>query len=159
MRWRAIIGSRQAISQGPMSYTVTLSTYFRAADGELIDPLGPAAYVAGIQDKDDERWGIKIPLRPEDVEPVVLANARFSISMRLDGSLVINADGLSDAAIDRTSEKETALAKASLDALVREAIRPEFLAMEDDPKADLERLQGRLKDALALVGEVLQRLP
>lgn len=140
-----------------MSHLVTLSTYFRAADEESTDPLGHTAYVAGFEDQDGEPWGVMIPLGSEDVEPVILANARFSISMRLDGSLLIDANGLSDAAIDRISKEET-LAQPALDALVRDALQPEFLAMEDDPKANLQELRQHLKDALALVEEALRNL-
>lgn len=126
-----------------MSPSVTLSTYFRAADDESIDPLGPTAYVAGFEDQDGEPWGMAIPLGSEDVEPVVLAGAKFSIAMRLDGSLLIGADGLSDAANDRISREET-LTQATIVGLVREAIQPKFLAMEDNPKPDLEELRERL---------------
>ena len=137
--------------------TVTLRAFFRPLEDELTEKLGPAAYAAGFEDQDGEQWGVMVPLGQEDVELTVLANAQFSVSMQLDGSLLIDADGLSDAANDQISKKGS-LAQAAIDELVREALQPKLLTMEDDPQARIRELRHRLKETLALVEKVLQNL-
>jgi len=132
-------------------------TFFRAADDESGDPLGPAAYVTGFEDQDGEPWGMVIPLGPEDVEPVVLSGARFSISMRPDGNLLIEGDGLCDSAIEWISNQGIP-AQAAVNELVREALRPDLLAMEDDAPAELRKLRDRLSESLKLVNQALRSL-
>ena len=139
-----------------MSQILTLTTYFRARDGDN-RAFGSPDYLAGFEDDNGESWGVAVPLEPDDVEPEVLRGVRFSILMGADGSLSIEAEGLGDAAVEAIA-RSGPMAHPSLDDLVRSALEPKLLAMEDDAEIELKTLQTRLARALALVGEALGRL-
>lgn len=136
-----------------MPLTVTLTAYFRP--DAAADPLiGPERYVAGFEDPDGEPWGISVPLEPDDVDAVVLAGIAFSISMELDGTLLIEADGRGDAANEAIA-KRGHLARLPLDEIVRAALDADLMAMEDNAEAALGTLRGRLLEAIELVDQAL----
>lgn len=136
-----------------MSRILTLTTYFRAQDGGN-RASGPPDYLAGFEDEDGNSWGMAVPFEPDDVEPEVLRGVRFSILMGADGTLSIEAEGLGDAAIEAIARSEP-MARPSLDDLVRSALQPDLLAMEDEAEIELKTLQTRLARALALVEQTL----
>lgn len=138
-----------------MSQSLTLTTFFRARDEDRA--FGPPDYVAGFEAEDNAPWGVTVPLEPDAVEPVVLRDARFAIAMDPDGTLSVAAEGLGDAAMDVVTRSVSA-ARPPLDELVREAVRPDVLAMEDDAETELRRLRTRLERAVALVDRALDTL-
>jgi hypothetical protein len=136
-----------------MPLTVTLTTFFRP-DGNADPEIGPEQYLAGFEDQDGEPWGLTIPLEPDDVDAAVLGGIAFSISMELDGTLLIEAEGRGDAANEAIS-KNGRPARFPLDDVVRAALDPDLVAVEDDPAGELRTLRGRLAAALKLVDQAL----
>ena len=73
------------------------------------------------------------------------------------GRLAFDAEGLSDAAIERVGAEEP-LADLTLETLVRMALQPELLKGEDDLAKDLDALRAQLQRCLLLVDEVRRML-
>ena len=136
-----------------MPLTVILKTFFRP-DGDADPAIGPEQYLAGFEDQDGELWGLTIPLEPDDVDAAVLGGITFSISMELDGTLQIEAEGRGDAA-NEAVVKSGSSARLSLDDVVRAALDPDLIGMEDDPVQELRTLRDRLAAALQLVDQTL----
>ena len=136
-----------------MPLTVTLTTFIRP-DSDADPEIGPEQYLAGFEDQEGEPWGLTIPLEPDDVDAAVLGGIAFSISMELDGTLLIEAEGRGDAA-NEAIVKSGSSARLSLDDVVRAALDSDLMAMEDDPVQDLRTLRGRLAAALKLVDQAL----
>lgn len=135
-----------------MPLTVTLTTFFRP-DGDADPEIGPEQYLAGFEDQDGEPWGLTIPLEPDDVDAAVLSGIAFSISMELNGTLVIEAEGRGDAANEAIAK--SGLPARLIDDIVRTALDPDLVAMEDDPIGELRTLRGRLLEAIELVDQAL----
>jgi len=136
-----------------MPLNVTLATFFRA-DRNADRTIGPEHYLAGFEDQDGEPWGLIVPLEPDDVEAVVLDGIAFSVSMQLDGTLLIEAEGRGDAANEAILASGS-LARAPLDEVVRTALDPDLMAMEDKTVGELRTLRSRLTAALQLVDQAL----
>lgn len=136
-----------------MPLTVTLTAYFRP--DAAADPLiGPGRYVAGFEDPDGEPWGVSVPLEPDEVDAAVLGTIAFSISMELDGTLLIEAEGRGDAANEAITNSGPS-ARLPLDDIVRTALDCDLMAMEDEAEAELRTLRSRLTAALELVDRAL----
>ena len=136
-----------------MPLTVTLTTFFRP-DGDADPVIGPEQYLAGFEDQDGEPWGLTIPLEPDDVDAAVLSRIAFSISMELNGTLLIEAEGCGDAA-NEAIVKSGSSARLSLDDVVRAALVSDLMTMEVDPIQELRTLRSRLAAALQLVDRAL----
>ena len=132
-----------------MTYTVTLRTFFRSS-GETDLTMGPEHYLAGFESEDGEQWGAAVPLEPNDVESVVLHGIVFSLSMETNGTLHIEAEGHGDL-VNEAIAASGESARSPLDIVVKNALQPDLLAMEDDALGELIVLRGRLSNALALV--------
>ena len=79
-----------------MPRNVILTPFFRA-DGDADRRIGPEQYLAGFEDEDGDPWGVTVPLETDDVESVVLGRITFSISMEVNGTLMIEAEEGGDA--------------------------------------------------------------
>lgn len=137
-----------------MPRTVTLKTFFRPS-GDANRAVGPERYLAGFEDADGEPWGQAVPLEPDDVEAAVLSALVFSVSMELNGTLVVEVEGRGDGANEAIANSRHQ-ARRPLDAVVRAALDPELLAMEDDALGELSTLRDRLANALRLVENALR---
>lgn len=138
-----------------MPRTITLTTFFRPSDAAG-RAVGPEYYLAGFEDTEGEQWGLAVPLEPNDVESAVLGTIAFSVTMELNGALVVEADGRGDAANEAIANFGRQ-ARRPLDAVVREALDPKLLSMEDDVLEDLSTLRDRLANALRLVEDALHK--
>lgn len=118
---------------------------------------GSDGYIAGLRSTDGEETLIKLPLPAEAVECAVLKNARLSIMLLPDGRLSLEAEDLSDKALEMASTEEP-LRSMTLETLVRECLDLRRLESENDLLKDLDVLQGQLKRALHLVDETRIRL-
>ena len=134
-----------------MGKTVSLCAYFERA--EATDPSGIAdGYVAGLKNPDGDEVWLRLSLPAEAVERAVLKGARLSVMLSPCGRLALDAEGLSDAAIELAGA-EGPLADLTLETLVRISLEPELLKSEDDLPRDLDALRGQLQRALQLVDE------
>ena len=138
-----------------MARTVALTTFFRAEGGDDAS-VGPERYVAGFENEDGEPWGTAVPLEPDEVEAAVFSDVAFSISIETNGTLRIEAEGRGDAT-NEAIMASSALARLPLDSVVRSALDPDLLAMEDDAARELRALHGRLEAAIRMVDEALGR--
>lgn len=136
-----------------MPLTVTLTTFIRP-DGDADPTIGPKQYLAGFEDQDGEPWGLTVPLEPDDVDAAVLSEIAFSISMELNGTLLIEAEGRGDAANEAIAESGPPT-RLRLDDVVPTALDPNLVAMEDDAIGELRTLRSRLAAALELVDQTL----
>ena len=137
-----------------MPRNVTLTPFFRA-DGDADHRIGPEQYMAGFEDEDGDPWGVTVPLEPDDVESVVLGRITFSISMEVNGTLMIEAEEGGDA-VNEAIATSGPQARLPLDEVVRTALDPELLAMDDDAARELRALRNRLATALRLVDQALR---
>ena len=137
-----------------MTYTVTLRTFFRSS-GETDRTAGLEHYLAGFESNDGEQWGAAVPLEADDVDSVVLQGIVFSLSMEADGTLNVEAEGRGDL-VNEAIAASGQNARAPLDIIVKNALQPGLLAMEDDALGELRTLHGRLSDALALVENAMR---
>jgi hypothetical protein len=84
----------------------------------------------------------------------VLAGSGLSISLAPDGRLLLDADGLSDEALEAANKA----LEQSLESLVASCLDPEMLAGEDDAVGDLTSLRAQLVRALAQLDGTIERL-
>jgi hypothetical protein len=138
-----------------MSRAVEVIPFFERSEADHDDGLGES-YVAGFRSADGTPAGIRVVLPAEIVEQAVLVKAQLSLALNPDGSLTLHADGLSHATLDAASQ--ALLSRQSLGSLLDECLRPDSVAMQDDPAADLTALRTQLADSMALVDRLLARL-
>lgn len=120
-----------------------------------IAPSEPERYVAGFADKDGEPWGASVPLEPDDVEAAVLQNLSMTISMNVDGALLIEVEGRGDAA-NAAPAASGGRSQFPVDEIVRQTLDPDLLPLDDDVRGDLLTLRKRLANALDIVDEALR---
>jgi hypothetical protein len=129
-----------------MGKTMTLCAYIERTD--LTD--GSEEYVAGLRSADgDETW-LRLLLPAETVECAVLKDARLSVMLSPCGRLVLDAEGLSEEALEMAGAD---LRDLTLEKLVRLCLEPALLKGEDDLPKDLDALHDQLQRALQLVDE------
>ena len=137
-----------------MNKSVEVMPFFeRSGKGE--EGLESETYVAGFRQADGSPIGVKVVLPAEMVERAVLADSGLSVSLNPDGTFTLHADGLSDDTLDAAS---AALRQQSLESLLADCLRPDLVAMEDDPVGDLKSLRTQLAGGLALVDRALEQL-
>ncbi len=124
--------------------------------GEDQEDWSGEGYVAGFRKADGSPAGVQVIVPAEMVEHAVLAKSRLSLSMNPDGTFRLHSDGLSDDALDAASQGS--LGRQSLKSLLSECLRPDLVAMEDDPAADLNSLRTQLATGLSLVDRALEEL-
>lgn len=139
-----------------MSYSVNLRTFFRRADSGMSAPEA-GQYLAGFEDLNGERWGMAVPLDPDDVDSVVLDGVVFSLVIDTLGVVGIEAEGRTDC-VNELIAASGERARSPLDAIVQDALRPDLLAMEDDARGELNELRARLAHAIELVDNALRNL-
>lgn len=101
---------------------------------------GADAYVATLHAAASHEPHLVIRLPRRTVDDAALPASGVTLELALDGSVAAHA---------QNSGLRT-LARASLSALIGEAISPDALSAEEQP-ADLERLEAELTHALELV--------
>lgn len=138
-----------------MADTVTLKTFFRAG-GDVDPDVGPECYVAGYEDGRGDPCGVQVPLEPELVEAVVFEHTAFSISIDTSGAISIEVQGRGDVT-NEALQMSCSNARIGLDEVVRIALDPELLAMEDDVTASLTQLRKRLVAALGFVDAAMRK--
>ncbi len=113
-------------------------------------------YRAGFR-RSDGTAAVEISLPAETVERPVLAGARLSLWLSLDGRLVLDGEGLSDDMLEAASAAG-GLHEQTLASLVTASLDPEYLAAEHDAVAELASLRAQLATALSQVDSALERL-
>jgi len=131
---------------------MTLRAFIERAD----EADGLDGYVAGLRSSDDDAW-LMVPLPAEAVECAVLKGARLSVMLSPGGRLILEAEGLSDEALDLAGAEEP-FRSLTLETLVRTCLDPILLKGEDDLSKDLDALHGQLQRSLQLVDETRNRL-
>lgn len=139
-----------------MPRDVKLTPFFRADSG-FDRQAGPVGYVAGFEGADRAQTTLAVTLEPDDVEPEVLSGMSFSITMRLDGTLSVEVDGRGDA-VNEAIEASNPGTCVFLEEVIRRALDPKLIAMEDSPTTDLKKLRARVRIALDLVEKAIKRL-
>lgn len=138
-----------------MSERAELIAFCERKEGSL-DLLPAQSYVAGFR-RPDGATAVEITLPAETVERPVLAGARLSLWLSLDGRLVLDGEGLSDDMLEAAGAAGR-LNEQTLASLVTASLDPEHLAAEDDPVNDLMSLRAQLAAALSQVDGALERL-
>ena len=138
-----------------MTETVELLPFFEREDGSL-EGFPAENYVAGLR-RANGTAAVEVLLPAETVERTVLAGARLSLWLSLDGRLVLDGDGLSDEMLEAASAAGR-LHEQTVVSLVTASLDPGHLAAEENPASDLTLLRQQLIEALAQVDAVLERL-
>lgn len=131
-----------------MGKTMTLCAYIERADGTG----GSDGYVAGLRSSDGGDVWLRLLLPADAVECAVLKGARLSVMLSPCGRLVLDAEGLSEEALEVASA-DAPLRDLTLESLVRLCLEPALLKGEDDLPKDLDALHDQLQRALQLVDE------
>jgi hypothetical protein len=100
---------------------------------------------------------LRVMLAEEVIERAVFKKADLAVSVTLDATVFVEPYGLSDEVIDSLLEEE-ALPTRRLADLIAEAVEPDCLAGEDDPRQALAKLREELEAALQHVREAEARL-
>ncbi|WP_125461615.1 MULTISPECIES: hypothetical protein [Rhodomicrobium] len=136
-----------------MGKTMTLCAYIeRTASTD-----GSDGYVAGLRSADGGEVWLRLLLPAEAVELAVLKNARLSVMLSPSGRLVLDAEGLSEEALEVASA-DAPWRDLTLERLVRLCLEPALLKGEDNLPQDLDALHDQLQRALQLVDETRSRL-
>ena len=101
---------------------------------------------------------LRVVLPEEVIERAVFKKAELALSVTLDANVVLDPYGLSDELIDSLVE-DVALPMRRLADLIAEAVDPDILAGEDDPRRALAKLREELEAALQSVRQAEARLP
>jgi hypothetical protein len=101
---------------------------------------------------------LRVVLPEEVIERAVFKKAELALSVTLDANVVLDPYGLSDELIDSLVE-DVALPMRRLADLIAEAVDPDILAGEDDPRRALAKLREELEAALQSVRQAESRLP
>lgn len=136
-----------------MGNRMTLCAYMERADATD----GSDGYVAGLRSADGGDVWLRLLLPADAVECAVLKRARLSVMLSPCGRLVLDAEGLSEGALEVASA-EAPLRDLTLERLVRLCLEPALLKGEDNLPKDLDALHGQLQRALQLVDETRSRL-
>jgi hypothetical protein len=91
------------------------------------------------------------------VERAVLKGARLSVMLLPCGRLALDAEGLSEEALEVVSAEEP-FRDLTLELLIRRCLDPALLKGEEDLPKDLDLLRGQLQRALQLVDETQSKL-
>lgn len=134
-----------------MGKTTTLCAYMERA--EATD--GSGGYVAGLRNVDGGEVWLRLLLPAKAVECAVLKGARLSVMLSPCGRLVLDAEGLSEEALEMASAD---LQDLTLERLVRLCLEPALLKGEDNLPTDLDALHNQLQRALQLVDETRSAL-
>ena len=100
---------------------------------------------------------LRVVLPEEVIERAVFKKAELALSVTLDANVVLDPYGLSDELIDSLVE-DVALPMRRLADLIAEAVDPDILAGEDDPRRALAKLREELEAALQCVRQAKARL-
>ena len=136
-----------------MGNAITLCAYVERADA--MDSSD--GYVAGLRNFDGGEIWLKLSLPAEVVECTILKGARLSVMLLPSGRLSLDAEGLSDEALEVAGAEEP-FRDLTLEMLVRTCLDPALLKGEDNVPSDLDELRGQLQRALQLVDETRSRL-
>ena len=131
-----------------MGKAMTLCAYIERA--EATD--GSDGYVAGLRSADGGEVWLRLLLPADVVECAVLKSARLSVMLSPCGRLVLDAEGLSEEALEAASA-DVPLRDLTLEKLVRLCLEPALLKGEDNLPKDLDALHDQLQRALQLVDE------
>ncbi len=131
-----------------MGRAMTLCAYIERA--EATD--GSDGYVAGLKSADGGEVWLRLLLPAESVECAVLRSARLSVMLSPSGRLVLDAEGLSEEALEAAGA-DAPLQDLTLEKLVRLCLEPALLKGEDNLPKDLDALHDQLQRALQLVDE------
>jgi hypothetical protein len=137
-----------------MTKHVDLAPFFERAEGREGFPA--ESYVAGFRQADGSPV-VSLSLPAETVERAVLTGARLSVWLAPDGHLELDAEGISDEALE-AARAAGGLGEQTLLSLITACLDPENLGMQDQPVADLTALRTQLSDALTGVDEMIERL-
>ena len=129
-----------------MGKAMTLCAYIERA--EAMD--GSDGYVAGLRSADGGEVYLRLLLPTEAVECAVLKGARLSVMLSPSGRLVLDAEGLSEEALE-VAGVDTPLRDLTLERLVSLCLEPALLKGEDNLPKDLDGLHDQLQRALQLV--------
>ena len=129
-----------------MGKSMTLCAYIERA--EATD--GSDGYVAGLRSADGGEVWLRLLLTADVVECAVLKGAGLSVMLSPCGRLVLDAEGLSEEALEAASV-DTPLRDLTLEKLVRLCLEPALLKGEDNLPKDLDALHDQLQRALELV--------
>lgn len=113
-------------------------------------------YVAGFRKADGTPSGVQVILPADIVEHTVLAHSQLSLMMNPDGSLALRSEELSDDAVEVANR--CGIGRQSLESLLKECLRPDAVAMDEDATEDLRLLRTQLAAGLALVERTLDEL-
>jgi hypothetical protein len=138
-----------------MSERVDLAPFCERERGTL-QGFPAERYRVGFREADGTA-AVEITLPAEIVEHAVLAGARLSLWLSLDGRFVLDGEGLSDDMLEAASAAG-GLHEQTLTSLVTASLDPEYLAAEDDPVGDLSSLRTQLAAALSQVDGAIERL-
>lgn len=114
------------------------------------------SYVAGLRNADGKAAGVEVLLPAEIVQQAVLSKSGLSLSMNLNGTFALHAEGLSDDSLDAASR--SGLASQSLESVLRDCLQADLVAMEDDAATELQSLRAELTAGLSLVDRALEQL-
>lgn len=136
-----------------MGKAMTLCAYIERADATD----GSDGYVAGLRSADGGEVWLRLLLPAEAVERAVLKGARLSVMLSPCGRLVLDAEGLSEEALEVASV-DAPLRDLTLEKLVRLCLEPALLKGEDNLTKDLDALHDQLQRALQLVAKTRSEL-
>jgi len=131
-----------------MGKTMTLCAYIKRAE----DTDGSDGYVAGLRSADGGEVWLRLLLPADAVECAVLKGARLSVMLSPCGRLVLDAEGLSEEALEVASA-DAPLRDLTLERLVSLCLEPALLKGEDNLSKDLDALHDQLQRALQLVDQ------
>lgn len=139
-----------------MTDGVEVSPFFQR--GETSDDGFPAdTYVAGFREVRSTGAGVAVTLPAEIVDRTVLTAARLSVFLSPDGSLVLDAEGLSDDVLEAATSAG-GIRDQTLESLVSGCLNLDLLGGEDDPIGDLTALRGQMVRALAQLDTTVEQL-
>lgn len=135
--------------------SVEVVPFFERLGGQPEDWPG-SNYIAGFRNADGTPSGVQVVVPAEMVEHAVLVNSRLSLAMNPDGTLALHSEGLNQDAVEAASQ--CCIGRQSLESLLKDCLRPELVAMEEDVSQNLRLLRTQLATGLALVDRALEEL-
>jgi hypothetical protein len=138
-----------------MNEPLELVPFFEREEGSR-DGFPAESYAAGFRQADG-KLAVRVTLPAETVDRAVLTGARLSLSLSLDGRLVLDGEGVSDEVLEAASTAGP-LGQQTLASLLTAALDADSLGAEDDPVSGLTSLRAQLTDALAQVDAAIERL-
>ncbi len=140
-----------------MTLTISVTPYCERKPGSLPD-LPADGYVAGIRSGDDATIVFEVSLPAPLVELAVLEGSRLCAVLEADGRVALDAEALSDEAMEAANAASCAGGRQTLETLVARCLEAELLTGDDDVVEDLMKLRAQIARALENVDSAIEGL-